>query len=252
MNDQYILEICAYSVEGSIAAQAGGAHRVELCDNLPEGGTTPSAAAIELARNQITIDLNIMIRPRSGDFYYSAIEFETMVRDIEVAKSLGANGVVIGILLPDGTVDIKRTRKLVHLARPMSITFHRAFDMTRDPITAMEDIILCGADRILTSGQKNSALNGVEKIKELVDRAGERIVIMPGSGINDRTVLQVATSTGAKEFHISAKKKIDGVMKYRNPGISLGGKEDGDEYHQWITDSEQVRKVAQILSNIKS
>jgi copper homeostasis protein len=252
MNSHYILEICTYSVEGSIAAQAGGAHRVELCDNLPEGGTTPSAATIALARKHLTIDLHIMIRPRGGDFYYSTIEFETMAKDIEVAKSLGANGVVLGILLPDGTVDIRRTQKLVALARPMSVTFHRSFDMTRDPISALEDIICCGADRILTSGQKNSAPDSVEILKELIDRAGERIVIMPGSGINDQTVLILVNATGAKEFHMSAKKKIDGSMKFRKSGISMAGIKDIDEYHRWVTDGEQVRKVAQILARIKS
>ncbi len=251
MNNQYILEICVYSVEGAIAAQSGGANRIELCDNQPDGGTTPSAAAIEIAREKLNIDLNIMIRPRGGDFCYSTIEFETMTKDIQVAKALGANGVVLGILLPNGKVDVKRTWKLIDLARPMNVTFHRAFDMTRDPVSAMEEIIGCEADRILTSGQKNSAPEGVEKIKELVGRAGNRIIIMPGSGINEQTVSNVALKTGATEFHMSAKKKIDGTMKYRKSGINMGGKEN-DEYHHWITDSEQIKNVIQILSSIKT
>lgn len=247
MNDQYILEIAAYSVEGAIEAQSGGASRVELCGNLTEGGTTPSAAVIKLARDRLIIDLNIMIRPRGGDFYYSNIEFETMAKDIEVAKSYGANGVVLGLLLSDGRVDTQRTRMLVDLAAPMSVTFHRAFDMTINPFTALEDIIRCGADRILTSGQENSAPEGVRKIKELVDRAGERIIIMPGSGINEHTVSDVAAVTGAKEFHMSAKKKINGNMEYRKTGISMGA-EGKNEYHRWVTDREQVSRVVQILS----
>ncbi len=249
MNYQYVLEVCAYSVEGAIAAQSGGANRVELCDNLPEGGITPSTGAIELARDQLSIDLNIMIRPRGGDFCYSTIEFETMAKDIKVAKSLGVNGVVLGILMPNGTVDNRRTRILVDLAKPMSVTFHRAFDMTRNPLSAMEKIIGSGADRILTSGQENSAPEGAGKIKKLVDLAGRRIIIMPGSGINEQNILDVVSETGANEFHMSAKKRIDGIMEYRKSGISMGEKEE-DEYYRWITDSEQVRKVVHILSGM--
>jgi copper homeostasis protein len=252
MDNQYILEICAYSVEGSIAAQEGGANRIELCDNLSEGGTTPSAATIELTRYQVSIDLNIIIRPRGGDFCYSNIEFETMAKDIEVAKSLGANGVVLGILLPDGSVDINRTKKLVELAKPMSVTFHRAFDMTRDPLSALEDVCLCGADRILTSGQKSTAMDGIDLIKELVNLGHQRIIIMPGSGVNDCNILELATTSGATEFHMSAKKKVDGIMRFRKPGISMGGEENGNEYQKWITDWEQVRKVSQILVRINA
>lgn len=250
MISQYILEIGTYSVEGAIAAQSGGANRVELCSSLPEGGTTPSAAAIELSRRKLSIDLNIMIRPRGGDFCYSTVEFETMEKDIEVAKSYGAHGVVLGILLPDGRVDVERTSMLVDLAVPMSVTFHRAFDMTFDPVSALEDIIRCGIDRILTSGQKDSAPEGIETIKKLVELAGDRIIIMPGSGINEHTVLDLAVATGAKEFHMSAKKRTDGKMEYRKTGISMGGKGE-DEFHQWITDREQVRRVVQILSQVK-
>lgn len=252
MKNQLILEICIYSVEGAIAAQEGGANRVELCDNLPEGGTTPSAATIELARKEISIDLNIIIRPRGGDFCYSELEFQTMSRDIEVAKSLGADGVVVGNLKTDGSIDITRTKKLVELARPMSVTFHRAFDMTRDPFSSLEYIIECGANRILTSGQSNTATGGLEMIKKLVDIAGDRIIIMPGSGINDRNIYDLALKTGASEFHMSAKKKVDGEMKYRKAGINMGGKDDNNEYHKWITNSEQVKKVSRILAQIGS
>ena len=247
MNNPYILEICAYSVEGAIAANKGGANRIELCDNLPEGGTTPSAATIELARSNVSIDMNVIIRPRGGDFCYTDIEFDTMRRDIEIAKSLDVNGVVFGILLDDGSIDVDRTRSLVELARPMNVTFHRAFDMAKEPIMALDQVIETGADRILTSGQQNSAHKGIELLKELVSIANEKIIIMPGSGINDLNILEIASATGAVEFHMSAKKRIDGEMKYRKEGIEMGGTEI-EEYCRWITDIDQVRKVSQILN----
>lgn len=158
------LEICIDSVHSAIAAQEGGAVRVELCDNLFEGGTTPSAGCIQLVRENIHIDLNVIIRPRGGDFLYSPLEFEIMKQDIKIAKQLGANGVVLGILNKDGTIDQKRTAELIALARPMTVTFHRAFDVTRDPFEALEQLIDLGVDRILTSGQENTVLEGMDRL----------------------------------------------------------------------------------------
>jgi copper homeostasis protein len=247
MPKTYTLEICVYSVEGAIAASEGGADRIELCDNLPEGGTTPSAATIELARKYVPIKLHVIIRPRGGDFLYSKTEFDTMTRDIEIAKTLNADGVVLGILLPDGSIDIRRTRSLVDLARPMQVTFHRAFDRTVDPLLALEQVIETGANRILTSGQREIASEGKDLIHKLVNRAGNRISIMPGSGINHINIKDLIRYTGAKEFHMSAKKQLDGAMKYRKKGMAMGGSDAG-EYSRWITDIEQVRKVHQILS----
>jgi copper homeostasis protein len=157
-----VLEICIDSVEAAMAAQQGGANRVELCADLLEGGTTPSAGTIHLARRSIDIDLNVIIRPRGGDFCYTPVEFEVMKLDIETAKAAGANGVVIGVLNEDGSVDADRTSELVTLARPMSVTFHRAFDMARDPYQALETLIDLGVDRVLTTGQESSVLEGLD------------------------------------------------------------------------------------------
>lgn len=236
------LEICVDSVESAIRAQQGGAQRVELCDNLMEGGTTPSAGAIELARQQLTIALNVIIRPRGGDFFYSAIEYEIMRRDIEVSKQLGADGVVIGLLNPNGTVDKKRTKALIDLARPMSVTFHRAFDMTRDPFAALETLIELGADRILTTGQEATIGEGLELIAELVKRAGARIIIMPG-GAAEHNIARVVKTSGAQEFHMAAFSTVDSAMQYRNPRPFMGGELRPPEYARDVTDPQRVRNI---------
>ena len=188
MTSKFTLEICANSVESAIMAQKGGANRVELCDNVYEGGTTPSLGAIQLARQKLNIKLNIIIRPRGGDFCYSEDEFQIMIKDIEFAKKTGVDGIVIGLLNPDGSIDITRTKKLVELAKPMSATFHRAFDVSNDAFQAMEDIIYCGCDRILTSGQANKAFDGIDLISKLIAKANNRIIILPGSGINETNI----------------------------------------------------------------
>jgi copper homeostasis protein len=197
-----ILEVCIDSVESAVASQAGGASRVELCANLNEGGTTPSAGTIELARKRISIGLHVMIRPRAGDFCYSELEFEVMRRDVQVAKELRANGVVLGILNSDGTVDIARMRELVQLARPMDVTFHRAFDESADPIAALEQIIGLGIDRILTSGGKRSAFDGIARIRDLVNTSSGRITIMAGSGITVQNVKAIISETRVKDIHV--------------------------------------------------
>jgi copper homeostasis protein len=218
-----VLEVCVDSVESAIAAQQGGADRVELCANLIEGGTTPSAGTIGLARQHLTIGLNVIIRPRGGDFYYSDIEFESMNRDIQVAKQFGADGVVIGMLKENGTVDKERTRQLIEQARPLRVTFHRAFDMTRDPYEALADLIALGIDRILTSGQENSVLEGLDLITDLVQRAGERILVMPGGGITERNIKKIIAQSGAREAHIVGTVTVTSPMRYRNPRPFMGG-----------------------------
>jgi copper homeostasis protein len=238
----YLLEVCVDSAESAIAAQVGGARRVELCDNLMEGGTTPSAGAIALARQHLHIALNVIIRPRGGDFDYSALEYEIMRRDIEVAKQLGADGVVIGLLKPNGTVDKKRTQALIDLARPMSVTFHRAFDMTRDPFAALETLIELGADRILTTGQEATVVEGLELVAELVRRARDRIIIMPG-GANERSVARVLGTTGAREFHLTAFSPVESAMHYRNPRPFMGGELRPPEYSRNVTDPRRVRQI---------
>lgn len=207
-----IVEICAGSVQSAINAQLAGAQRVELCEGLVLGGTTPSFGTIALARKSISIDLNVLIRPRSGDFLYTDLEFETMKEDIRMAKQLGCNGVVCGILHADGSVDVKRTRELVELARPLSFTFHRAFDRASDPMKALDDVIATGADRILTSGQKAKAIDGAPLLKQLVEKAAGRIVIMPGSGVNAANILALA-ETGAQEVHFSGQQPMASKMQ---------------------------------------
>lgn len=218
-----LLEICAYGVGSAIAAQDGGADRVELCDNAPEGGTTPSYASIQLARKYLHIPVYPIIRPRGGDFLYDELEFETMQQDIALCKELGCDGVVIGILTADGKVDRIRTRRLVELAWPLGVTFHRAFDMASNPFEAMEDIIETGCERILSSGQQKNAPEGAELLAELVERADDRIIIMPGGGVREHNIAALVKKTGAKEFHTSAKITVPGGMKFRNPAVSMGG-----------------------------
>lgn len=247
MSNPIVLEICIDSVESAIAAQQGGANRVELCDNLIEGGTTPSAGTIALARQNITIDLNVIIRPRGGDFCFSKIEFEIMKRDIQMAKELGANGVVIGLLNPDGSIDAGRTAELVALARPLSVTFHRAFDMARDPYQALETLVELGIDRLLTSGQEISALEGLDLISDLVRQAGDRIIVMPGGGITERNIAKIIDQSRAKEVHVVGTVSQESRMTYRNPNVFMGGELRPPEFKRMVTDAGRVRKFRQAL-----
>ncbi|MDD4729051.1 MAG: copper homeostasis protein CutC [Dysgonamonadaceae bacterium] len=246
----YKIEICANSVASCLEAQKGGAHRVELCAGIPEGGTTPSYGEIALAREMLNIKLNVIIRPRGGDFLYSDIEHQTMLHDIEIAKKLGVNGVVIGCLTADGEIDLERNKELIDAAKGISVTFHRAFDMCKDPFKSLEQIILLGCDRILSSGQQPTAEEGVELLKQLVKKADNRIIVMPGSGINEQNIASIALKTNAKEFHFSARESIKSKMEYRNPNLKLGGTVISiDEYAQNITDSDKVKRT---ISNLNS
>jgi len=236
------VEVCVESAEGALAAQKGGADRVELCANLLEGGTTPSAGAIEIARRDLTIELAVMIRPRGGDFCYSDAEFEVMRRDVEFAKSSRADTVVFGILLEDGQIDKERTAVLAAAARPLKVTFHRAFDMTRDPYTALEDLIALGIDRVLTTGQQNSLLEGIDLISELVKRAGNRIVVMPGGDIG-RYIRKVLNLTGAREVHIIGQTIIESRMRFRNERCFMGGELRPPEYAYKATDADVIRAI---------
>lgn len=202
MSEKLILEVVVDSVESAVAAQQGGAHRLELCANMLEGGTTPSAGTIALTRQDCDLPLHVMIRPRGGDFCYSDVEFEIMKYDLVHAKELGADGVVFGLLRPDGSIDVERCTELVKLARPLSVTFHRAFDAARDPFQSLEAIIGLGIERLLTSGQQKSALEGLDLITELVKRAQERIIIMPGGGVTEGNINKIVRQSGAKEAHV--------------------------------------------------
>ena len=250
MTNDYLLEICANSVKSCIEAQKGGAYRVELCAGIPEGGTTPSYGDIVLARELLKIKLNVIIRPRGGDFLYNDLENKIMLKDIENAGRLGVDGVVIGCLNPEGDIDMKRNKELIDAAGDMSITFHRAFDMCRDPYDALEKIIELGCDRILTSGQQPKAVEGINLLKELVERAGDRIIIMPGSGVNADNILHLARETGAIEFHLSAREPIESGMLYRNPNLKMGGTSIViNEFEELVTSSEKVRNTIQALKN---
>jgi copper homeostasis protein len=244
-----VMEVCVDSVDSAIAAERGGADRVELCDNLLEGGTTPSAGAIGIVRRRLGIRMHVIIRPRGGDFCYSADEFEIMKQDIEVAKSLGANGVVIGILTPDGDVDVARTRELVALARPLAVTFHRAFDVTRDPFAALETLIEIGIDRILTSGQEPSVVEGLDLIVELVRKAAGRVIIMPGGG-TERNLPKVLAVTGVKEVHVIGISSVESPMRYRNTRVFMGGELRPPEYARSVTDPAKI-SLLRLLSEGK-
>lgn len=243
MSKQILIEVCIDSVASAIAAEQGGAERVELCANLFEGGTTPSAGSIATVRKHISIDLNILIRPRGGDFFYSDAEFETMKYDITLAKELGANGIVIGMLEQDGHVDKKRTQELVKLAKPLSVTFHRAFDMTPDPFQALEDIIELQIDRLLTSGQERTAFEGTELIAQLVNQAAKRIVIMPGGGITQRNLRKIVDKTKVTECHTSGRKTMASTMTYQKSHVFMGGELRLPEYSHSVVDMEKIQTL---------
>ena len=248
MGNQVILEICADSVESAVAAQKGGAHRVELCADLLEGGVTPSAGLISSVRPKLTIDLHVMIRPRGGDFCYSHDEFETMEQDLVMAKQLGAQGVVFGILKQDGDVDIGRTRRLVEIARPMKTTFHRAFDMSRDLTKSLRDLMAIGVDRVLTSGGEQNAEDAIPLIQALMRIAQGRIAVMAGGGIVASNARRILDATGVREIHASARVHAPSPMRHRNEKISMGLIK-GREYERATVSEEKVTRLLNVLMN---
>ena len=243
----YRFEICANSVASCKAAQEGGADRVELCAGIPEGGTTPSYGMIATARKSISIGLNVIIRPRGGDFLYSEDEIQEMIEDIRTAKSLGADGLVFGCLRPDGSVDMEVMKRLMEEAGDTPVTFHRAFDHSSDPYQALEDIISCGCCRILTSGCRPTALEGADLLAELVRRAGDRIIIMPGCGIKEENIAEIARLSGAREFHFSARESVESGMIFRNPQVAMGSEDD-----PYGTVQTTARRVAATIEPLKS
>jgi copper homeostasis protein len=241
------MEVCANSVSSALEAQRGGAIRVELCASLTEGGTTPSYAEIKLAKQMLSIEVYPIIRPRGGDFLYSDLEFELMKEDVKICKELQCEGIVTGILTADGKVDIERCAELIELARPMKVAFHRAFDMTVNMEEALEDIISLGVIRILTSGGKATALDGADKLAELIRLADHRITIMPGACINTSNIKELIDKTGAKEFHGSARKNHSSKMLFRNSELSMG--DDADEYSSSLTDAELVKNLLELANS---
>jgi len=241
-----LVEVVVFNLESALKAQEGGADRIELCDNPAEGGTTPSAGIIELVRQNLSIDVYPMIRPRGGDFFYSNYDFHAMKRDIIQCQRLSVDGVVFGILNPDGTIDKKRCQELIARARPLKVTCHRAFDMTRDPYQALEDCIEAGFDRILTSGQEAQAIKGVGLLKELVKRAKGRIGIMAGSGVNEETVEKIVRTAGVDEIHFSAMAYRLSGMQYVNEKIGSMGQPGAGEYQIRTVDPQRVRATRAI------
>lgn len=246
-----ILEACVNSAMSALEAVAGGAHRVELCENMHDGGTTPGAGMIRFLRSRMTGGLFVMIRPRGGDFLYSNDEFEVMLEEIRTAREMGADGVVFGILQADGTVDLPRMSRLMSEARPLSVTFHRAFDMTSDPFRALYDLIGLGVDRILTSGQKPDALSGSALIAELIRHSAGRVVIMPGGGIKEHNLAEVARRTGAQEFHVRLDRQMQSGMQFIRPDLRMGHP-DRTEFEYTVTDRDRVQEAVRILSNIRT
>jgi copper homeostasis protein len=242
---EFELEICVNSIHSALAAQEGGASRVELCDNMAEGGTTPSAGMISRCKKLLSIPVFPIIRPRGGDFLYSKEEFEVMKQDILFCKASGCEGIVMGILKVDGSIDIERCAELIALARPMHVTFHRAFDRCNDLEKGLEEIISLGCERVLTSGGNISAENSVQTLKDLIQQSDGRISIMPGSGINENNIDLIAKNTGAYEFHSTARSPkislmdclVSGDLAAEDAGLSI-----------WETDFERVKKMKKALT----
>lgn len=242
--ESYQFEVCANSVESCIAAQAGGANRVELCAGIPEGGTTPSYGDIVIAREVLTkTRLHVIIRPRGGDFLYSPIEQRIMLKDISNAHRLEADGVVFGCLTADGDIDMPLMRQLMEASQGMSVTFHRAFDVCRNPQEALEQIIELGCDRILTSGAQSTAEAGIPLLKELQQQAAGRITLLAGCGVNENNIARIAAETGIHEFHFSARENIESEMVHRNEGVSMGGTVLIEEYRRPVTTAVRVKRT---------
>src|SRR5580658_3125845 len=236
-----LLEICAFNLPAALAAQEAGADRIEFCAGPEEGGLTSSAGLIRMAREKLQIPVYPIIRPREGDFLYSEEEFSVMLRDVELCRGLGCDGVVIGMLLADGRVDEVRCGRLVETAYPMGVTFHRAFDRAADPFVALETIIRMGCERILTSGQRPVAMEGAELLRELVREADERIVIMPGSGVRASNIAELAAKTGAVEFHTTARVALPSRMEFVNSAMQ-------EDLSMVMPSEEEIRRLKEIIS----
>lgn len=249
MNNKYTLEVCADSVESVLAAERGGADRIELCGNLSIGGTTPSVALFQQIRKYSNIKTNILIRPRAGDFCYTPDEFQIMKREIKLFNSLGANGVVIGILRPDGTLNMEQMTELIAEAGGMSVTLHRAFDMCIDPFKALEESIELKIDTILTSGQKNRSVEGISLLRELNKKALGKIDIMAGSGIEAGNIKNIYLETGIKSYHMSGKISVSSAMKFKNQDINMGSSYN-NEYEILRTDERKVYEARKVLDII--
>ena len=240
-----VLEVCAFNIQSGIIAEKVGAVRVELCDNPLEGGTTPSYGAILQTRERLSIELYPIIRPRAGDYLYDDDEFAIMKKDILMCKQVGCDGISVGIQLEDGEIDTERLKRIAEWAYPMGVTCNRVFDGTPDPFKALEDVIMCGCERILTSGQKSSAPEGTNVLAALVEQANERIIIMPGAGVRSSNIEQLIRETGAREFHTSARKTIEVKSTHKNPDVL-------DTGQIYLADEEELRKIIYFFHQIEA
>jgi copper homeostasis protein len=242
------IEIVVFNLESAIIAAASGAHRIELCSAPACGGLTPSFATIKLVKKYANIPVHLMVRPREGDFCYTKREIESMFLDIEIAKNNGIEGVVIGVLNPDGTVNETLTAKMVEAAYPMNVTFHRAFDMARDQEEALQTILHTGCTRILSAGGKQCALDGAGTLKSLIEKAGDNIIIMPGGGVNEKNIKQLAEITSAKEIHLSARKVIPGKMQFKRYDVSMASDSSIPDFDLQLPDKELIRDILKQFS----
>jgi copper homeostasis protein len=235
------LEVCAFTLQSCIIAERAGAVRVELCDNPLEGGTTPSYGTIRMVREKIGIALYPIIRPRSMNYFYDAGEIAIIEADILVCKSLGCDGVSIGAQLIDGTIDAALMKHFVELAYPMRVTCNRAFDAVPDPSAALETLIACGVERVLTSGLAATAPEGAALLQQLVQQANGRISIMPGAGVRASNIAQLKKETGAFEFHASARRAVTNPMTFANPAVTDAG-------NMYVADETELREMVQLIS----
>ena len=236
-----ILEVCAFNIQSCLIAERAGAARVELCDNPVEGGTTPSWGTIKQAREKISIPLYPIIRPRSGNYWYNDDEYEIMQQDIEACKQLGCNGISVGVGTINAEIDSDRMKRIVEWAYPMGVTCNRVFDGTPDPFRALEELIDCGCERILTSGQKGAAPDASGILKQLVQQAAERITIMPGAGVKSSNIAALKAACGATEFHASARTVMPNPLTFINTSVS-------DYGNVYVADEEEVRRMVSILT----
>jgi copper homeostasis protein len=242
-----LLEIACFSLEAAILAEESGADRIELCAGPLEGGITPSFSMISLARNILKIPIHVMVRPREGDFLYSRRELKSIEYDIEMIKDTGAEGIVLGLLKSDGTIDTENLARMVKIAEPMNVTFHRAFDLSRDPVNSLNEIISAGAARILTSGHKQTAPEGMELIARLIQLAEGKIVVMPGSGVNAANINELCRRTNATEIHASARRLVEGGMSYLNSEVNLHAGSAIKDNSVLLPDPEQIAKMKKEL-----
>lgn len=240
MKEKSVLEICAFHIDSCIIAERCGAARVELCDNPIEGGTTPSYGTIKQVRDKISILLYPIIRPRAGNYFYSDDEFEIIKEDIAICKLLGCDGISVGVQTISGEIDIERMKRIVELAHPMKVTCNRVFDNAPEPFKALEEIISCGCERILTSGLETAAPDASQLLKQLINKAGDKIIIMPGAGVNSSNIAALQKATGAKEFHSSARKAAPNNVSFMNKKVS-------DYGHVYIADEDEVKRIVGAL-----